>query len=255
MIKHIRVSKEDEDFLATASVGSCGTGPDTAHSDYSAVVIEKPWGHEYSLIRNDFTDAWFLVIKHGERTSMHCHPTKKTSIVLVGGKCEVTTFSGKTILTAGDGIVLEKGVFHSTKALSPSGAFLLETETPVNKKDLVRLNDAYGRVGQSYESGKHMRPRDPTAMPSFYESEVDGRQMAFAECRLSVHILRDTAHFLGALPGFSGGVMVVLNGAVRDESGAVLFSPADAFHAHELVGHAGALSLAGGLKLLYVHKI
>lgn len=253
MIQRARISKEDEAALAAAMSTTHASFAD--QEDYSAVVIEKPWGYEYSLMKSDASDAWFLSIQQGQRTSMHCHPTKKTSIVLLGGECEVTTFNKKAILKAGDGIVIDKGVFHSTLALSPSGISLLETETPVNKKDLVRFNDVYGRVGLSYEGGKHVRPRDPMAMPSFYEAEGRDRQMVFSECRLSAHVLHDAVQFTRALSSFSDGVMVVLGGEVRDGSGAVLFSHADAFHAHELTAHAGALSLTGNLQLLYVQKI
>ena len=254
MIKHIRISKEDEAALAVARPAATGAGSSAMQPDYSTVVIEKPWGHEYSLVRSDASDAWFLSIKQGECTSMHCHPTKKTSIVLLRGACEVTTFSEVTALKAGDGIIIDKGVFHSTKAISPSGISLLETETPVNKGDLVRLNDSYGRAGTSYEGGKHVRPRDPLTMPSFYETKSEGWHMAFPECRLSVHELSDAARFVQALSDFSHGVMVVLHGEVRDKNDRVLFSHADAFHAHEVMAHGDSFSLTGGLKLLYVQK-
>ena len=48
--------------------------------------------------------------------------------------------------------MIDKGVFHQTTATSNSGAFLMEIETPVNKRDLVRLKDKYGREGEGYES-------------------------------------------------------------------------------------------------------
>ncbi len=252
MIKRISISKEDK--AALAAVSSCRKPADVSgeEHDYSTVVIQKPWGHEYSLVRTPVSDVWFLSIKQGERTSMHCHPTKKTSLVLLGGECEVTTFNTKTVLKAGEGIVIDKGVFHSTMALSPLGISLLETETPVDKKDLVRLNDAYGRAGTSYEGGKHVSLRDAGRMPSFYEADA-APHMALAECRLSVHEITDAGHFLRLLPEFSQGIVVVLAGAVLGKDDSMLFSHADAFHAHELESHADAISLTGNLKLLYVH--
>lgn len=253
MIKRIRISKEDERALLAVTSCAAAAKPASASQDYSAVVIEKPWGHEYSLVRSDASDAWFLSIKHGERTSMHCHPTKKTSIILLGGEAEVTTFNEKTRLKAGDGIVIDKGVFHSTMALSPAGISLLETETPVNKGDLVRLNDTYGRAGKSYEGGKSVRPRDPVAMPSFYEAKEAAHRMPVADCAISMHDVHDAAQLVSALPDFSRGIMVVLAGAVHGAGGSLLFSHADAFHAEELMPHKDNLSLTGNLKLLYVH--
>ena len=253
MIKRICISKEDE----TALVAAGGSVRTSTHdqSDYSAAVIKKPWGYEYSFVKSGLSDAWLLSIGQGQRTSMHCHQNKKTSIVLLGGECEVTTFSGKTRLKAGDGIVIDKGVFHSTEALSPSGIFLLETETPVDKKDLVRLKDSYGRAGTAYEGEKYIRKRDSAVMPSFYEPEYEGKRVALAECHLSLHDIRDVDHFLNAFSGFSGDIVVVLEGGVRDGQGNILFSHADAFHTDELTSRAGTVSLTGGLKVLYIKKI
>jgi len=45
-------------------------------------------------------------------------------------------------------------VFHQTNAISLNGALVLEIETPVNKFDLVRINDQYGRRGKDYEDKK-----------------------------------------------------------------------------------------------------
>ena len=135
-----------------------------------------------------------------------------------------------------------------------SGISLLETETPINKGDLVRLNDTYGRAGKSYEGGKYVRPRDPATMPSFYEAKEVSYRMPFSECAISVHEMHDAKQLASALPNFSQGIMVVLQGEVRAYDGSVIFSHADVFHAHELTPHADALSLTGGLKLLYIHR-
>ena len=50
-----------------------------------------------------------------------------------------------------DKVMIRRGLFHSTKALSENGAFIFEIETPVDKQDLVRLNDLYGRESKPYE--------------------------------------------------------------------------------------------------------
>ena len=43
--------------------------------------------------------------------------------------------------------LLKKKVFHQTKAISDEGSFVIEIETPVSKKDLIRLKDKYGERG------------------------------------------------------------------------------------------------------------
>jgi len=69
-----------------------------------------------------------------------------------------------------DSLVIEKGAFHSTEAsstlpvdpASEDGIWVMEIESPPMKTDLVRLKDAYGRAGTSYEGSKNMvfNPKD-----------------------------------------------------------------------------------------------
>lgn len=55
--------------------------------------------------------------------------------------------------------MIRKGLFHSTKATSEGGISLFEIETPVDKFDLVRLRDSYGREGKPYEDVSHEYPK------------------------------------------------------------------------------------------------
>ena len=48
-------------------------------------------------------------------------------------------------LRTGDSLVINKGAFHKTTALF-TPAIVMEIEAPVNKNDLVRLKDLYGRI-------------------------------------------------------------------------------------------------------------
>ena len=51
--------------------------------------------------------------------------------------------------------MMARGLFHSLKSVSRNGLLALEFETPVNKNDLVRFKDSYGREKKSYE-GKNL---------------------------------------------------------------------------------------------------
>ena len=50
--------------------------------------------------------------------------------------------------------MIRPGLFHSTKALSKKDSIVLEIETPINKNDLVRYKDNYGRENKPYEKKK-----------------------------------------------------------------------------------------------------
>jgi len=121
--------------------------------DYKCVVVDKPWGYEYLMFENKDVAVWVLFLKHKAKTSTHCHPKKKTSLLVLGGEVETSSLDSLFMLKSMDGIIIERGVFHSTKSVSTHGSFVMEIETPVKKSDLVRLKDEYGREALGYESG------------------------------------------------------------------------------------------------------
>jgi len=122
------------------------------HYDYSKVVVKKPWGYEYLIFSNEVVAVWILFIRAGSQTSMHCHPQKKTSLVVLEGRVNLSSLFQSLDRSVGEGVLIDKGVFHRTATPFGSGAFVMEIESPVNKRDLVRLKDRYGREGQGYES-------------------------------------------------------------------------------------------------------
>ena len=73
-----------------------------SETDYSKVVVKKPWGHEYLCYRNGDVAIWFLQIRRGERTSMHCHPTKNTGLVVLEGEIELSFIRNKMSLVGLD---------------------------------------------------------------------------------------------------------------------------------------------------------
>lgn len=119
--------------------------------DYSNVVVHKPWGSEYLCYSNDAVAIWLLYIKNGSSTSMHCHPNKNTGLIVLNGAIELSFLTNTIKLEQLKKISIFKSRFHSSKAISVDGAFLLEIETPIDKKDLVRLYDNYGRENKGYE--------------------------------------------------------------------------------------------------------
>ncbi len=118
-------------------------------TNYRGKRVEKPWGSEMELYRDGHVCIWLLHIKRDQQTSLHCHPNKTTMLVVVGGEATVFTLNGTHALNQGDMMVIEKGAFHRTSS-NVAGVNLYEIETPPNKRDLVRLEDKYGR-GQGYE--------------------------------------------------------------------------------------------------------
>ena len=123
-------------------------------------IVKKPWGYEYLMYENECVALWFLYIKKNEKTSTHCHPSKTTGLALLDGKVKVSFLSDVNELSSLNKIMIRKGLFHSTQAISDNGAYVLEIETPVDKHDLVRFKDSYGREGKPYESSTFEYPKE-----------------------------------------------------------------------------------------------
>lgn len=128
--------------------------------NFKDIYVEKPWGYEYLVYENNDAALWLLYIKKGESTSLHSHPKKTTGLILLNGKAQLDFINDSKIIEAPKKEMFRRGLFHKTTALSEGGLFVLEIETPNEKKDLVRLDDTYGRTKKGYEKEKSFIPKD-----------------------------------------------------------------------------------------------
>ncbi len=155
-------------------------------SNYENVIVNKPWGYEYLAYQNDEVALWLLYIKHNHETSLHCHPNKDTGLIVLDGKVNVSFLNDVFRLDSGRKIMIRKGLFHSTKTLSKEGAFIFEIETPVNKHDIIRLDDKYGRVAEPYE-GKSYEEKKSSDCIWFEEPEKNLTNIySFANCEIKI---------------------------------------------------------------------
>lgn len=149
---------------------------------YKDKIVIKPWGYEYLVYENDEVALWCLHINQGESTSMHCHPKKTTGLVLLNGEAEVSFLSDKRIIKGLDKVMIRRGLFHQTKALSEGGVDLFEIETPNDKEDLVRLYDNYGRQDKPYETNYRHKNKDCFTIDSWMDKEWIG-------LKIKVHLI------------------------------------------------------------------
>jgi hypothetical protein len=126
---------------------------------FADVVVNKPWGYEFLSCETELVACWNLIFKFNHQTSVHAHPGKQTVMVPLTDVVVLTTLDGQHSLKAGDVTYLDPGVFHRSTSTSLDGDFMLEFETPVDKFDLIRLDDSYGRVRNSYEGVEHESQR------------------------------------------------------------------------------------------------
>lgn len=117
-------------------------------------IVAKPWGWEYCAFDNGAAAIWILHIARGRQTSRHCHPQKRTRLVLLQGEAR---YNGRDLRPL-EVVDIPKGVYHQTEVAadtlpaSENGAFVMEIEEPSLKADIVREDDAYGRAGFPIET-------------------------------------------------------------------------------------------------------
>lgn len=128
-------------------------------SNLDNVVVKKPWGYEYLCYKNKNLAIWFLHIEKSKSTSLHCHPKKHTSLIVLNGEVNITFMRSSIYVKALDKIGIFRSRFHSTCAITDN-TYILEVETPEDKHDLVRLKDSYGRENIGYETAEHHYPKN-----------------------------------------------------------------------------------------------
>ena len=116
------------------------------------VIVNKPWGKEHCIYECQNLAIWHLTINPQKKTSLHCHPSKKTALILLNNKAKVNLIERNFELAGLSKIMLRQGMFHQTENISDEPINLIEVETPNNKFDLVRIEDDYGRKNQAFES-------------------------------------------------------------------------------------------------------
>jgi mannose-6-phosphate isomerase-like protein (cupin superfamily) len=188
-------------------------------SNHKTNIVKKPWGYEYLVYENKHVAIWFLYIKEGHSTSLHCHSKKTTGLVLLDGKAEVSFVNNINQLKPGSKIMIRKGLFHSTKAISKNGAYIFEIESPVDKKDLIRFKDSYGREGKPYEDETYEIPKQKDCL------WIDNlKNYNFANCILEVKNITNISDFKNIDDSLN---IMFLQGGILADYNVYVASPGD----------------------------
>lgn len=225
MIKKIRQTDLDKKYL---SLNKYVATPMSI--DFRKVVVDKPWGHEYLMHSTPEIELWNLFIRHQRSTSMHCHPNKKTALLVIRGRTIFSTLNESWELQPYDSVIIDSGVFHSTESISKDGARVLEFETPPMKHDLVRLQDKYGRANTSYESEKRMVLNNQYAR--FFGKENDIIHDAHNN-KMYIKNIKDKKDIIN-IQNPDTTLAVLLGGSIRSEMGESLYSPPNVLTVEEL---------------------
>ncbi len=110
-------------------------------------IIDKPWGREEVLEKNNSYMVKRLTMFKGHRCSLQYHNKKKETILVISGLLKIIYGNdlknlGNKIFKPGESFTLDPKVVHRMEALEES--IYIEASTP-EMDDVVRLGDDYNR--------------------------------------------------------------------------------------------------------------
>ena len=209
-------------------------------------IVRKPWGYEYLMYQNNYVGMWCLHINSGEQTSLHCHPAKKTGLILLSGEAEVKFLNDSVRLRSIAKLMLRPGLFHSTAAISSDGIVLLEIETPPDKNNLVRLEDVYGRKDKPYEGTESLSPLTDEHIRL---SDTKNNYQLHG-CTLIMGKADDVSH----IDSQPGDIMVVLDGGLSSSNGESILSAGDVVTTDTINRLAKSFRSPNGISFLTIRK-
>lgn len=217
---------------------------------YDDVIVNKPWGHEYLMFRNQKTALWCLLLKRGESTSLHCHPRKKTGLVVLSGSATLRFLNNSSKLVSPANVMIRAGLFHQTAADLGTDVVLIEVESPVDKMNLVRLDDAYGRVKTAYETVTATRALDSACLRLPHPIEGTAPSWEFHGRRLRLYCNLAARALTAALE--PRDIVIVLEGGLVTDDGEPILTAGDSVSASTVARLSRSFGSPRGISALLV---
>lgn len=221
--------------------------------NYENVIVQKPWGYEYLVTQNESMALWCLHIHENQKTSMHCHPDKKTGLIVISGEIEVSFLNDQRNYSALSKLMIRPGLFHSSKGVSEGGAILFEFETPVDKENLVRLEDSYGRKEEPYEGKESMQAFDDDCLV-LPEIEEDEKEYTVMFHNIEMTLVR-THVFTTLEQADDTEIFAILEGGLISKTNDVILGPADVVKPEIFRKLSGTFSSPEGITLIRLKKV
>ena len=197
-------------------------------SFYDNKVVSKPWGYEYTIYRYlNKLSVTFLKIKKNHRTSLHCHPKKKTGFIVLDGKAKIQLGLWKDTseyYSAPSKLMIRTGLFHSIEGVSKNGVIALEFETPMDKHDLVRFKDDYGRRKKPYEGKNYSKKLDQNFIQ--FKKPLFGKDQ-FYQIGKSKIFIEVHKNFKKIINKKDSTIFAILGGKIIDNKGRNIISYGD----------------------------
>ncbi len=223
---------------------------------YDNKVVNKPWGYEYVVYRKGKDlSVTLLKINFRKKTSLHCHPNKKSGFILLNGKAEFQLGLWKKRSEkhhSPSKRMIARGLFHQIKSISKNGLLALEFETPVNKNDLVRFKDNYGRENKPYE-GKKFTQKTSSDLIKFKKPKKNLKQIF--KIGSSKILIETHKNFKTILKNKKDTIFAVIQGAIVDKNKRKVISIGDIIKTNDLKTLSQVFKIDKSLSVVKVNKL
>lgn len=221
---------------------------------YDKGIVKKPWGFEYVLLRDkNFVSVTLLNIYYKKQTSLHCHPKKKTGFIILKGNARVqygiykeNTKKYKPLSR----LVMRPGLFHSLKSITKNGLIALELESPVDKNDLIRFRDNYGRVSKSYEGKNYIKKN---LEKKFFIDLKSNKEQKFIIDNILVKLERQ--RIFNNIKKNDNSTSAIIKGNIKDKKGKVVIGRGEIVKTITLKILSKAFNNKNSLTILRVSKV
>jgi mannose-6-phosphate isomerase-like protein (cupin superfamily) len=109
-------------------------------------VDQKLWGWEDIFALNEVCSVKILNVRPHQKFSFQKHKHREEFWRVVEGKCKIWLDNKKITSKPGDEFFIRKGQLHRVEALSKFAKVLEISFGKFDPKDIVRVEDDYGRV-------------------------------------------------------------------------------------------------------------
>lgn len=151
------------------------------------LLLRKPWGLENLLFHSSSCELWELQFLPGTQTSFHLHERKQTVLVVVAGRGILRHGTKEQTLSPGDWATIPAQTPHQLHAQGHTGLLVCELETPPDKNDIIRLDDAYGRRHRPFLFGSTIAAAPPQTQLLFRDPDELTSDRVFEE-RLALFV-------------------------------------------------------------------
>ena len=106
--------------------------------------VERPWGTEELLEKNNWYAVKRIFLKAGEKSSLQYHNDKIETIYVLSGRLDFEHNGIMRTMQENDWVQVNPGEIHRMNGVEDT--WILEAQSP-HLLDVVRLEDRYGRTG------------------------------------------------------------------------------------------------------------